>query len=301
MLKARNYIIVIIFSIYSLLSFSQDLPNYDFENWEESKSFNNPLDWGTSNFSVYSVYKFNTVTQETSDVYSGSSSIKLETIEKNVAGETVKVAGVLTLGIFDIDLSTRSAVIKSGILYYNRPSVFKGYYKYSTPGIDSCTMAIYLTRYNTDLSNRDTIGVGVFTSGTQTEWTEFNAPIEYNSSVGPDSMNIIIISSDTSIFETGSTLLVDKLYIDAPLNTNSIQQEQIKLYPNPASDYIRISYENELYINYKIININGQVLITDQHHDLNENINISRLNSGIYFIKINVSRNKEVTKLFIVH
>ncbi len=301
MLNLRNSIFLFIFLICNLFSFSQNLPNYDFENWEESKSFNNPLDWGTSNFSVYSVVNFNPVTQETSDVYSGNSSVKLQTIEKNVGLEIVKVAGVLTLGIFDINLSTRSAVIKGGIKYYNRPSVFKGYYKYSTPGIDSCTMGIYLTRYNSVLQYRDTIGVGVFTSGTQDEWSEFNATIEYSSELDPDSMNIIIISSDTSIFDTGSTLLIDKLYVDATLKINSIKPEIINIYPNPATDYIHISFENMLFISYSIIDIKGEMLISNKHHDLSENINVSMLNPGIYIIKINVARNKEITKLFIVN
>ncbi|MBU8892720.1 MAG: PCMD domain-containing protein [Bacteroidales bacterium] len=300
MLKLK-YIFLIIFLFYTLFSFSQNLPNYDFEEWEESKSFNNPIDWGTSNYSVWGIYNFNTVIQEELDTYSGNSSIKLETIEKNIAGEYVKIAGVITLGIFDVNLSTRKAEIKGGIPFTNRPSILSGYYKYSTSGLDSCIMSIFLTKHNTSTKNRDTLGIGVFTSNKQDEWSIFEAPVKYSSTETPDSMNIIILSSDTSIFDTGSTLFLDKLFIDASLSVpEKLLIPEIYVFPNPATDYFKINCPNISFCKYSIIDVTGKILISSKYHATEELINISNLNPGLYFIQVTIQNNIPVTKSIII-
>lgn len=302
MLKSKNIIILIIFLFYTLFSFSQNLPNFDFEDWEQRNSFNNPVTWGTSNFSVYSVYNFNPVIQEEQNVFSGNSCVKLETIEKNISGEIIKVAGIITLGTFDIDLSTRKAVIKGGIPFTNKPTVFSGYYKYSTTGIDSCIMSIFLTKFNSSTKVSDTLGMGVFTSNNQEEWSIFEAPIQYNSNENPDSMNIVILSSDTSIFDVGSTLFVDKLFVDATLNlSKEIITPQISVFPNPASDYIKVNCPNFSNYNYSLYDITGKKVMSSQLQLTENSINISNLNPGLYFIQININNYNPITKSIFIN
>ena len=76
---------------------------------------------------------------------------------------------------------------------------------------------------------------------------------------------------------------------------NSITNE-ITVYPNPASDVIKILNDNNLNItNVEIIDLTGRtVLITDNAND----IDISSIPEGQYFVKI-IGETTIVRKLFI--
>jgi hypothetical protein len=67
------------------------------------------------------------------------------------------------------------------------------------------------------------------------------------------------------------------------INNSSIENN-INIYPNPASDFIRISTE-DIY-NIQIMDISGKVLVQTQMFDNTETININILNSGIYIMKL---------------
>ena len=297
----KYILLLLLYMLSCVMLSSQNLPNYSFEQWDNSGSFNEPLGWGTSNFSVISVISFNTVTEETSDTYSGNSSIRLETITKNASGNDVKVVGLLTLGTFDVNLATREAVVNGGIPMAKKPNIFSGYYKYSPVGIDSCIMSIILTRYSIAKQSRDTIGTGIFTSSTQETWQKFEAPINYTLSGTPDTMNIIILSSDTSIFEPGSTLLLDDLSIDVSLGTSQIiKNNNIKVFPNPSESYFYINSDTETpYEIYLINSIGNTVLHIPDYYDGNK-IDLSGFHSGVYFVKIRANDQHYFSKKLII-
>lgn len=295
--------ILFIFSFFTIAisAFCQNLTNYDFEKWYQSDSFEEPVGWSTSNFSVFSVITFNTVTKELTDVYSGQSSIKLTTIEKNINGDNVKIAGLITLGTFDVNISTRKAVVKGGVQIREKPSIFSGFYKYSTTGIDSCIMSIFLTRYNTETNKRDTVGSGIFTSSNQADWTQFEAPISYNSNIDPDSMNIVVLSSDTSIFEPGSTLYLDDLYIDGVVSINPILVgNYLEIYPNPTSSNLTVEINNYKNAQVNIYSSIGVLRSSFNLNSSNDKINISNLEPGFYFISLIKEDYKPITKSFII-
>lgn len=288
---------IISISTYYIIC-AQGLPNYDFEEWETVGSFYNPKYWGTSNYSVFSVVSFNAVYQETDDVYSGNSSVKLETVGKFIDSELVKVTGLITLGTFEVDLATRKAIVKGGIPYTYLPTKFSGYYKYSTPEVDSCSMGIYLTKYNSSQNKRDTVGQGIFTSGATDDWENFETDINYFSSEPPDSMNIVILSSDTSLFLAGSTLLIDNLFIDEPVSKNDYNHDNLEskifIYPNPAKEFIYIDLADNKLENcsVKLIDLNGTIVIESVLRSNKNKIDVSHLSPGIYFIEISYGPQK---------
>ncbi|MFN8257305.1 MAG: PCMD domain-containing protein [Bacteroidales bacterium] len=189
----------------------KEVPNADFEDWGSVLEFEIPDGWGTSNFSLFGAVTFNTVTKEQDDVFSGSFCPRLETKGQIIDNSEVKVVGLITLGNFDVNIETKKAKVSGGIAFTGRPVALEGYYKYSGVGLDSCFVDIAITKYNKTLHFKDTIGKGRFSSASVPDWKKFNLSIDYNSSDDPDSLNIIILSSDTSIFEPGSTMWVDKL------------------------------------------------------------------------------------------
>jgi hypothetical protein len=298
-------IAVIILSFLSFKNtYAQNLPNYDFENWVSDGTFNNPVSWGTSNFSVFSIITFNTVFRDTTNSFSGNTCAKLVTVEKSAAGNMVKVLGLITLGYFDVNLSTRKAIVKGGIPFNGRPTKLSGYYQYSTQGVDSCLMSIYLTKHNTAANKTDTLGTGIFKSGQKNEWTYFEAPVHYVSESAPDTMNIIIISSDTSLFVPGSTLLIDKLAIDATTSVEPVFSDFSKysIFPNPANTFLTISIidkQNEK-AGYSIINSNGIIKRNSIITDFSETIDISSYPPGIYIIELYL-QNRKYREKFVVN
>ncbi len=74
-----------------------------------------------------------------------------------------------------------------------------------------------------------------------------------------------------------------------------VNAASFNVYPNPVKDEIRISSE-EMIENIAIYNINGQQLIADCQNPTANScaVNVSNLNPGVYFIKVNGKAQKFV-------
>ncbi len=69
------------------------------------------------------------------------------------------------------------------------------------------------------------------------------------------------------------------------INVNNIKENNVSVFPNPSSDKIYIKGIESSYI-YKIYDITGKNLISGNSNS-EQNIDISKLTQGIYFLKIN--------------
>ncbi len=295
------FIIALCFGAISQ-SFAQvdSIPNFDFENWEAADVGEKPIAWDVSNIDLV----LGTVTTVTKDpaAFSGNFCARLETIEEDIPFVGIVVApGIITLGEFVIDLVAMTGNVIGGIPFTARPTMLKGYYKYSPAGIDSCLIAIGLSKWNTGNNERDTVGYGYFNSkNTVTEWTLFEMLIEYASPDNPDSMNIIIMSTDTSILAIGSTLWVDSLFFDFTTEIKDLTNNQsISVYPNPSADGV---FSLEIYpgnTNYdlKIYNVLGSEIIKSKILNRKSKIDMSSYPKGIYFLKVSSDNNNFVRKI----
>jgi len=190
----------------------EQIPNADFENWsKDDYNFDKPQTWATSNFSLYGIVNFNPVFKDSVEKFSGNYCVKLQTKSQYINTEVVKVAGLLTLGDFDINIATRKAQVTGGIQFSARPKSLTGYYKYKGVNNDKCYIDVALMKKGEGNLSGDTIATGRFSSLSINSWTFFEAPIVYVSDLQPEILNIIVLSSDTSIFVAGSTLWIDNL------------------------------------------------------------------------------------------
>ncbi len=81
------------------------------------------------------------------------------------------------------------------------------------------------------------------------------------------------------------------------LNAPKYAKEEIKIHPNPAEDFISLQLPSETEIeNISIYNIIGQKLISTTS---TENIQVSNLTPGAYFIKITDTNTQKITKKMI--
>jgi hypothetical protein len=83
--------------------------------------------------------------------------------------------------------------------------------------------------------------------------------------------------------------------------TEVIKQNDFTLFPNPAKSLITISSTiiGSVKINYEIVDVLGKVVLQNEHIGSDKfAINVSDLNSGIYFVRLHVN-NSVVVKKFV--
>ncbi len=90
--------------------------------------------------------------------------------------------------------------------------------------------------------------------------------------------------------------IISKITFKNSLAVEDIKQnrEKIIIYPNPATNYFKIS-SKEAKSTLNIYNSVGQ-LVLSKVYKKNEDINVSNLLPGIYFIKVNGSTLKLIKK-----
>lgn len=156
----------------------------------------------------------------------------------------------------------------------------------------------------------------VIISGSETMWTEGVSVVEFkfhdNNTItlSPDSFSA---NSDTEIScvfsvpldqEIGAyDVYVDDIMMASGFNVDILDDiseqlsSNIKIYPNPAVNFVNIDLpENS---EYRIVNIYGSQITDYAIADKSERINISDLESGIYFVQIlnkGVSSSKKFIK-----
>lgn len=80
-------------------------------------------------------------------------------------------------------------------------------------------------------------------------------------------------------------------------NVNESKQieSNLKIYPSPTSNYINLEWPNEVY-SLQILNIQGQIFHELNNIDGHQNIDVSFLPSGIYFIKVNYNKVNQIIR-----
>ncbi|MCX6235825.1 MAG: PCMD domain-containing protein [Bacteroidetes bacterium] len=291
---------LILFSLFFLQVAAQDdIPNKDFEQWDNFDTYEVPTYWDSPNAETGLVNIFE-VTRDTVTVYQGLYSARLETM--NVMG-IATVPGLLTLGEFTVNFATQEFSITGGTPFTERPVKLTGHYRYAPQGGDACSFSIALTKYNSVSGQRDTIGAGLTVINTSAgSWTLFEVPVFYFSQEDPDSMNIVIFSSPPTNPVIGSVLIVDALEINLGVGVGEhgvVRDVTMSFDP----------YQNQLVINFtgpsagqvlvSIYNATGQVLLKGQLMTAtgHQSINMGRYPQGLYVIEVISGTERIIQKI----
>ncbi|MFT5834382.1 MAG: hypothetical protein ACI97N_002021, partial [Cognaticolwellia sp.] len=70
-----------------------------------------------------------------------------------------------------------------------------------------------------------------------------------------------------------------------PVNTNTILQEKVKIYPNPTQDWLTVELKESQLKSIKITDMTGKIVL-EQHNLVNNQLDISRLSLGVYILSI---------------
>ncbi|MEI6815973.1 MAG: T9SS type A sorting domain-containing protein [Bacteroidota bacterium] len=292
----NKYLLTIATLIMMTFSFYRtqgQIPNAGFESWTTHTGFGTyltPDSWGTLNQLTGLAGQF-TATRVTPG-NSGTYAIRLQAIPG--IPFIGSVPGILSSG----QINTQTFGSAGGFPINFRPLMFKGYYKYDlTAGLDTATIAIVMTMWNTVTNSRDTVGLGgtQFRTDQQT-WTSFSAFIIPTSASIPDTISILILSGSLTSANPGALFLDDLSYYPNPAGISEVNNEfnHFSVYPNPASTNMNVKYDdfNTNPASLTIYDVTGReldrMLLTQQ----NSTINTTKYPNGIYFYQLSDKNNQ---------
>lgn len=71
-----------------------------------------------------------------------------------------------------------------------------------------------------------------------------------------------------------------------------IQSQAFSVYPNPANEEINISFVNQAHRTVSLHNVTGEVMFSAENYSALQNIDMSRLPKGIYFVEVKEDNGK---------
>lgn len=292
--------------LISLMGFSQ--PTFDFEGWNGTGVNENPNGWVTGNLLVnillqgnqQSVFKVNGA-----DAHSGTYAMKIVTVPV----VTNPLPSILPNPIGIAATGKSSGLdFKMGFPFTGMPETMEFYYKYAPISAgDTASAYILFTKWN--VNKKDTIGGGLLNlSSAVNSYTAASVTMHYISTTTPDSA-IILFSATTNRCLTcgkaGSTLYIDDVAFKGNvtgIKDNELAKYHIKLYPNPAKDFISVKVSDPNAYKVNIYDLSGKQLdsyllnganttVTSKTDEKAQVITTLRYNSGLYFYSIVDSNN----------
>lgn len=236
------------------------------------------------------------VTKDSADPQDMDYSVRLE--NKVVLGGGA-VPGMLTNGNLNIDFMSQNGDITGGYPYSQKPSSFKGWYKYNPANGDTALISIWFKQAGQE------IGGGEIKIANSTNlWTQFNVNINFLIGTQPDTMVILIASSSKkNNVPPGSVLDIDHIWLEGgTLSSNNLDNNSPKfnIYPNPSSDFINIeTMENGGKNNINIYNCLGEKVLTSYFNSTNHRVDINSLTPGIYYMELINNSGRTIKNIII--
>lgn len=81
------------------------------------------------------------------------------------------------------------------------------------------------------------------------------------------------------------------------LNIDESENQGMQVYPNPTTNSLNIHLDDDLYYNFALIDATGKVMLSKEHVLLNNYLlDISDIEKGVYFIRMENEKNKIVKR-----
>lgn len=121
-------------------------------------------------------------------------------------------------------------------------------------------------------------------------WEYFNT--SEDASLISNALNFLVVDEAFNIWMATSDAGISLLRAEVdPVDVITMDNESIKLFPNPAADHINIEAIGFENMNIQIVNVNGSVVLNTVN--TTNAIDISGLANGIYFLKVISSDNSQ--------
>lgn len=126
-----------------------------------------------------------------------------------------------------------------------------------------------------------------FQGGTPSSSTLRNPVISYNTS---GTYKVVLTTQNS--FGNNTITKENYIVVTNPTGINDTENNQVKFYPNPVSNFINIIYDKDFTV--KLLNLYGKVLIISNN---NRSLDLSDIKSGLYILEIKTEAGLSRQKL----
>lgn len=292
-MKTRFTLLVLLIA-FAFAGHAQQVPNNSFNLWTTDTL--SPNGWSTYE-SIFQL-PLGLATKDAIDriPQAGPYSLRL-TSDSLVGADTDTIlasygvmAGVAGLGAGSL---TQFGPVFSGDSFTYRPDTLFVVYKYTSLSADTPVMFMKLTNGGTSVLGHPTYGAALFWPPSA-QWAAGYLPIAslYNDTATPDTLTLEFYSSNPlKPAVKGSVLHIDGIlfsYVTLPTSLQEVADKlNISIYPNPATDMITISTdENTTDFRAVITDVTGKFVTSTNLTGTKTNINVSELANGTYIYRI---------------
>ncbi|NPA45417.1 MAG: DUF4465 domain-containing protein [Chlorobi bacterium] len=257
----------------------------DYQYWN-SFAYSNQMDKTTTGYTNYSSYADHSV----GGGADGSSNYIFNYVSSYATGGSDSIMFDQTINVNSVEItnSTYAYLYMDGTDPYGYEYTTDDYFILTITGIrNDNTVTGSVDFYLADFTNGNAYIID--------DWTT----VDLSSLGNVDGLKFKFSSSDTGDYgiNTPTYYCLDNIKYSPATSVSNFESSNFAIYPNPAKSIVNIN--NVLNANISINDISGKTVLTKNNCLENERINISNLNSGIYFITIE-NNNKTTTKKLIV-
>lgn len=300
-MRTWNKIVALIACLCASLGLAAQspIPAGDFEAWSPGtgNQYEEPTgNWWTT-LNALKLLGGPVTVSKTTDAHGGTYAAKLTSAQWN----TILLPGLLVSGDFDANSST---FLITGQPFTDRPSTFRGWYKYFPANGDSAGIAALLTRWDAANGRRDTLGIAaIVLYDTVASYTEYALPFLYSAlTVAPDSLTLALVASqggNNFIGQPGSTLYADDLSFDYALASPDPVAAIGHISPNPLSGgQLHISLPGG-QARMQVCDLLGRVRHVADLRGRTHSVALSGLEPGVYLVEFKHGDRRSVERLLI--
>ena len=156
----------------------------------------------------------------------------------------------------------------------------------------SKTVFLFLLLFTAFSFAQTTIKVTYYTGSSQNYTIDTSGKLYFSGS------NLLVKTTATATDVSIPTTIIRKItFSSTVLATQEIgaNKDQIKLYPNPSADFIRITSDKKEALKVKIYSAEGRLMLSGTYQP-NEDINIGSFKEGFYLVQVNNTTLKLIKK-----
>jgi hypothetical protein len=202
-----------------------------------------------------------------------------------------------------------------------RPFSLEGFYTYTenqvrslssnNPVTDTALASVLMTKWNTTTMMTDTVGFGkTWLYGGGNNYTHFSCPINYSSAAIPDSITVVfdpslvrryanvtdfqaITSNGKCSFLTIDNVSLQQFPTGIPVQS---QNDDIIVFPNPATDYIQVNTKTSEPYTLSILDMGGRLVKQEILNQQNNRVSLKAFSTGNYEILVADKGQQIVTR-----
>lgn len=260
---------------------AQTFPNGGFENWVNHTLYEDPQYWAGMN--ALSMLGADPSAIKSTDAHSGTYALKLKTSVSDIGGdgEMDTIPAIIMLGAMDMVNDTEII----GHPFNQRPDSLVGWYKLSSPGNVPFQLEFSSSKWNSNSNSQETVGVATFEGQASSNYVRFSIPINYVSSLTPDSIQVFVVNATDESVITNELFLDDLSFVSNAAAGIVENTAQIQIYPNPAANQLTVKSDQTVE-SISVKDIHGKQLFEMIGNTETYQIETSHFTSGIYFCEL---------------